>query len=63
MILKIRCRRCRDEGFVREPCPECGALKIKQPAGPVVAYMAGSLFGEDEAPHVAKDKRARAKAF
>lgn len=54
--MKARCQRCRDEGFLRAPCPECGAIKVRDHAVDMVAYQAGKLFDIDPLP---KDKRRR----
>ena len=57
---RIRCQRCRDRGFLRNPCPECGAIRFRQAGGDVVAYEAGSIWGDDRPAPVPKDRRARA---
>jgi len=36
------CWRCKGDGFVRQPCPICGRLKV--PDG--TAQMAGTLFSD-----------------
>jgi hypothetical protein len=51
-----RCQRCQDQGFLRAPCPDCGAIKVREHAVEVVAYMAGKLFDISPFP---KEKRRR----
>jgi len=50
--MKARCRRCKDEGFLRGPCPDCGALQVRD--GTVV-HEAGQFF--PDVPVVAKPKK------
>lgn len=55
----ITCQRCRDQGFLRAPCPECGAIKVRQHGVEVVQYMAGKMFDIIPEPKAKRRRRDR----
>ena len=64
-MARMRCWRCRDQGFVHAPCQACGALRTNRYQGGQliaveVVYQVGSIWG-DQAPAIRpKPKRRRA---
>ena len=60
--MKSRCWRCKGQGFIRQPCQQCGALRTVRygPDGEEVSreitYMAGSVWGDSPPPMTPKPK-------
>lgn len=56
----LRCWRCKDRGFVANPCQVCGAFRVSSESE-VVEYIAGSVWG-DLAPPPQRKPRKRVRA-
>lgn len=54
--MKAKCWRCKDAGFMRGPCQNCGALRTID--GDVVYHLA-SLWGDNPPPMTPKQKTKR----